>query len=413
MSTGFYPADILLPYGQNMKKWSVVACDQYTGSPEYWEELYRQVGDAPSTLHLTLPEIFLNERGMEDRIDAIHRHMEEYLDQRILRRHLNTMIYVERTLDCGRVRKGLVGVLDLEEYDFSPDATTLCRPTEETVASRIPPRQRVRTGAPLELPHALILIDDPTLSVIEPLEESKSKMKKVYDFTLMQRGGHLKGYTLSEEQVTQVDASLNALKEASAAKYGHPLLYLVGDGNHSIATAKACYERVKRNLGEAALEHPARYMLVEITNLHSSGTVFEPIHRVLYNVNKEEFLSELFAAQPQDGEQGQFLRCYADGEEQGIYLTRPTAKLTVGTLQSFIDDYLTRHPEAEVDYIHEEEALKTCCKAENSVGFLLPAIEKDCFFDSIFADGILPRKTFSMGESHDKRFYLECRRITK
>ena len=412
MSTGFYPADILLPYGQNMKKWSVVACDQYTGSPEYWKEIYEWVGSSPSTLHLTLPEIFLGQPGTEARIDAIHKHMEEYLEERILRRHLNTMVYVERTLENGRVRKGLVGALDLEAYDFTPGALSLCRPTEETVASRIPPRQKVRMGAPLESPHALILIDDASHSVIAPLEAQKEHLKKVYDFELMQHGGHIKGYTLNEALMTQVNDALTALKDASQQKYGSPLLYLVGDGNHSIATAKACYERLKKNLGEKAKEHPARYMLVEITNLHSSGTVFEPIHRVLYNVNKADLFAELSTLHPQNSTEGQTLGIYADGVEKSFTLTNPTSKLTVGTLQPLIDDYIARHPEVEVDYIHEEQVLKNCCKAKNSVGFILPAIEKDCFFESIVKDGILPRKTFSMGESNDKRYYLECRKIT-
>lgn len=411
MSTGFYPADILLPYGQNMKKWSVVACDQYTGQPDYWESIYEQVGTSPSTLHLTLPEIFLGQDDMEQRIDAIHEHMQEYLEQRILRRYPNTMIYVERTLENGKVRKGLVGALDLEEYDFTPGARTLCRPTEETVASRIPPRQKVRIGAPLETPHALILIDDQQHRVIAPLAEQKAQLKKVYDFSLMERGGHLKGYALSPQLVSLVTDALQQLKDSSVSKYGTPLLYLVGDGNHSIATAKACYEQIKQQLGDAAKTHPARYMLVEITNLHSEGTIFEPIHRVLYNVNKEDLMRELLTLQPQNGDDGQRLRLFADGKEQALTLTRPTSKLTVGTLQTFIDDYVAHHPDVTVDYIHEEQALKNCCAAPNSVGFLLPAIEKNCFFESIFADGILPRKTFSMGESHDKRFYLECRKI--
>ncbi len=413
MSIGFSAADILLPYGQNMKKWSVVACDQYTGSPDYWETITNWIGDSPSTLHLTLPEIYLGQPNLDGRIDAIHEHMDEYLEQRILRRYLNTMIYVERTLESGRIRKGLVGVLDLEEYDFTEGSAALCRPTEQTVASRIPPRSRVRVGAPLELPHALVLIDDIEHSVIAPLEADKAQMKKVYDFSLMQRGGHLKGYTLGAEQIQRVTDALQALKDASVEKYGAPLLYLVGDGNHSIATAKACYERIKRSLGEEALDHPARYMLVELTNLHSTGTVFEPIHRVLYNVDKQDLMQELCAAHPTDEPGTQEMRIYADGREQTFAFTHPTSKLTVGTLQTFLDDYIARHPDVMIDYIHEESILKNCCAAENSMGFLLPAIEKNHFFDSIVTDGILPRKTFSMGESHDKRFYLEARKITR
>ncbi len=412
MNIGFYPADILLPYGQNMKKWSVVACDQYTGQPEYWKAVYEMVGNAPSTLHLTLPEIFLEQEDTQHRILSIHQHMKEYLDQRILRSYPHAMIYVERTLENGRVRKGLIGALDLEEYDFTLDTTALCRPTEQTVASRIPPRQKVRTDAPLESPHALILIDDMQHRVIAPLADQKASLKKVYDFSLMQKGGHIKGYALPPELMEQVTLALQQLKDDSAAKYGAPLLYLVGDGNHSIATAKTCYEQIKKELGDAAKDHPARYMLVEITNLHSEGTVFEPIHRVMYNVDKKQFMEELLKLHPQGQDGEQTMRIYDNGKESTFTFAHPTAKLTVGTLQTFIDDYLQRHPETSVDYIHEEEAVKGCCAAENSLGFILPAIEKNRFFESIFTDGILPRKTFSMGESNDKRYYLECRKIT-
>lgn len=413
MNTGFRPANILLPIGHNMKKWSVVACDQYTGQPEYWKSVENYVGDAPSTLHMILPEVYLDREDTAERISNINATMERYLNEKVMKNFADSLIYIERTLSCGLCRKGLVGALDLEQYDFSTGSQTLCRATEQTVASRIPPRQKVREGASVELPHVLVLIDDPEMTVIEGLTASKSELKKVYDFDLMQQGGHIKGYAVPKKLQDQVLEGLDALRIGAQKKYGSPLLYLVGDGNHSLATAKACYEKLKSEIGEEAEHSPARYALVELVNLQSDGIVFEPIHRVLYNVDKPAFFAALEKAHPgaMNGKGEQTVGLYEDGTEKTIGFARPTAKLTVGTLQQFLDEYLAAHPETTIDYIHEDAAVKECCEAENSLGFLLPAIEKNAFFESIIRDGVLPRKTFSMGESRDKRFYLECRKI--
>ncbi len=411
MKIAFQPTDILLPHQQNMKKWSVVACDQYTGQPEYWKQVEELVGQAPSTLHMILPEIYLESEDVESRIDAAHKAMHQYLEENVFKKYKNALIYTERTQSDGLVRKGLIGALDLEEYDFSPDSTTLCRATEQTVTSRIPPRQKVRQTAALELPHVLVLIDDKQGSVIEALNDRKHDMKKVYDFSLMQQGGSLRGYVVDEQSAAQALKALEHLCTQSEQKYGSALLYLVGDGNHSLATAKACYESVKARLGEKAKEHPSRYALVELNNLQSDGIVFEPIHRVLYNVDAADLLEKLHRAHPQQHDAAQQCIVYQNTGEQILKFTNPTAKLTVGTLQKFLDEYLAIHPEVKIDYIHEEGAVKECCQAEKTVGFLLPAIEKDAFFESIVKDGVLPRKTFSMGNACDKRFYLECRYI--
>lgn len=412
---GFTNANILLPKNVNMKKWSVVACDQFTGQPEYWEQTAEYTGANSSTLHMILPECYLEESNVGERIDGIHDTMKKYLSDGVFSRHTDALIYIERTLSNGRIRRGLVGALDLEQYDFSPDASTLCRATEQTVASRIPPRKKVREGALLEAPHVLVLIDDPKMTVIEALGENKNELKKLYDFDLMQNGGHIKGYAVSPEQQTKVWSALETLCADSKEKYGTELLYLVGDGNHSLATAKACYEDIKAKLGDEALNHPARYALVELVNLQSDGILFEPIHRVLYNIDKNDLLAELQKLYPtaltSKGEQS--VRLLADSQETHIGFDRPAARLAVGTLQQFLDDYIARHPEVKIDYIHEDTALIECCKAENSVGFLLPAIEKNAFFESIIRDGVLPRKTFSMGDAADKRYYLECRQISK
>ena len=415
MKTAFKPADILLPNAQNMKKWSVIACDQYTGSAAYWQAVEQSVGDAPSTLHIILPEVYLGQADTPARIDAIHRTMDSYLKDGVFSELKDALIYVERTLADGKKRQGLVGALDLEEYDYNKDATTLCRATEATVPDRIPPRKAVRTGAALELPHVLVLIDDEKKQIIEALGEQKSEMQKVYDFDLMQHSGHIKGYTLSAAQKQAVLAGLDKLRAQSLGKYGTELLYLVGDGNHSLATAKACYEDLKQQMGDAAREHPARYALVELTNLKSEQLIFEPIHRLLKNADAEDFLKALTSRFPDaltaDAEQtvGMVTAC----GEQTLAFTHPTARLTVGTLQSFLDEYLAARPDVQIDYIHEDAALKELAAQPGSIGFLLPAVQKGAFFESIVRDGALPRKTFSMGVSDDKRFYLECRTIQK
>lgn len=414
MKTAFTPTDILLPKAQNMKKWSVIACDQYTGDADYWEEVAQKVGDAPSTLHMILPEIYLGQPDTAARVTAIHETMQRYQREGVFSTAKNTLIYVERTLSDGKKRPGLIGALDLEEYDYSPKATTLCRATEATVAERIPPRKAVREGASLELPHVLVLIDDDQKSLIEPLADQKDQMEKVYDFDLMHGSGHLKGYCPSEAQIRSLLEGLDALRKDSVRKYGTELLYLVGDGNHSLATAKACYEDLKAKLGDAALEHPARYALVELTNLHSEDLIFEPIHRLLKNVDKAALccaLQEAFPGAFSQGDAPQSVILCDGSQEQTVRFVQPSARLTVGTLQAFLDDYLSHHPETEIDYIHEDAALRKLAAQPGNLGFLLPAIEKGAFFESILRDGTLPRKTFSMGVSDDKRFYLECRKI--
>ena len=300
MNTGFFPGDILLPHGVDLTKWSVVACDQYTSEPEYWAAVEDFVGDAPSTLQITLPEIYLEGEDVEARIDAINATMRDYLTSGVLETVSSKYLYIERTLRDGTVRPGLMGVVDLEEYDYHKGSQSLIRATEGTVVERIPPRLRVRKNAALELPHVMLLIDDAKKTVLEPLAAAKDTLSVAYDFPLMMESGSIRGYVVDEAHAAGVNRALAALADGFSAKYGvtdkGTLLFAVGDGNHSLATAKEHYENIKKSLGAAAATHPARYALVEVCNVHDPSLQFEPIHRVVFDVDAEAMLSALRAA---------------------------------------------------------------------------------------------------------------------
>ncbi len=410
---GFGPADILLPQGCDLGKWSVVACDQYTAQPEYWQRVDKTVGEAPSSLRLILPESRLADPDVDAQIQTIHQTMDDYLAQGQLRELPQSMVYVERTQANGRVRRGLVGAADLERYDFHPGADALIRATEGTVLERIPPRVKVRQGAALELPHVMLLVDDPARSVIAPLAEQTGEMELLYDFDLMENGGHLKGWRLDQDQLDQVALALSALADEGAfqSRYnasGKPvLLFAVGDGNHSLATAKACHDQDPANSA-------ARYALAELVDLHDEALEFEPIHRVLFGVEPGDVLTALKAAYPgahEGAREGHALRYVHAGGEGTITVPQPESQLPVGTLQRFLDGYLAGHPGARLDYIHGDDVTESLARQPGNLGFLLSAMEKTQLFPTVIFDGVLPRKTFSMGEAHDKRFYLEARRI--
>ena len=392
----FNPADILLPK-KDFETWAVVACDQYTSEPDYWNDVEAIVGDKPSSLRVILPEIYLSDDNSE-RIAAINANMQSYLDGDVFDLHENSMIYVERE-SGSEIRRGIVGVIDLEDYDYRNGATSAIRATEATVLERIPPRVQIRKDAPLELPHILLLIDDPERTVIEPLAEEKEGFEKAYDFDLMKDGGHIEGRFLSDAAVKRVQDALEAL----VAGKDDGLLFAVGDGNHSLATAKECYNQSKDPL--------ARYALVEVVNIHDESIEFEPIYRVLFNVDAEDFIEGFSAYTDMKGIGiRHHFRCItpeADGELE----VKSTAKLPVGTLQSFIDVYMKSHPEVRIDYIHGEEVVESLCEQKGTLGFIFDGMEKDELFPAIVADGSLPRKTFSMGHARDKRYYIEARKI--
>ncbi len=418
-AAGLYPADILLPDFSAVSgtRWSVVACDQYTSQPDYWQRAEELVGDAPSTLRLILPEVWLDEAP--DRIPGIHAAMEDCL-RRVLRNRPDSMVLVERRLHGGQLRRGLVGCIDLEEYDYSRGAQSLIRATEATVPERIPPRMTIREGAWLELPHVMLLTDDRACTVVEPLADETDAMELAYDYDLMLDGGHLRGYFLTDSQKAHVAEALAALAtpEAMEARYGRadlaPLLFAVGDGNHSLAAAKAFYEHVKARLGTAALRHPARYALCEVVNLYDASLEFEPIYRVVFGVEPDGFLRDLaaYAAARQGGMPPQTLRWQA-GERQGeIPVPSPEAALAVGTVQAFLDGYMKNAPAgASVDYIHGEDTARALAARPDAVAILFDGMRKQELFSTVISDGALPRKTFSMGHAEDKRFYTEARRI--
>ncbi len=415
--TAFTTADILLPKlsADGMSKWSVVACDQYTGEPEYWEKTRKLVGDAPSTLDLILPEAYLEQPDCDERITKIHENMKKRINGGLFNLHKDCFILTKRVQADGRLRVGLVGAIDLEMYDYNKGSRSQVRATEATVAARIPPRVKIRMNAPLELPHIMILIDDAQNTVIEPLLEKK--LQTVYDFDLMQNGGHLSGEIVDGENARGVLEALDRLaaKEAFNARYGlrdeEVLLYAMGDGNHSLATAKECYEQKKR-AGSPDAEL-ARYALVEVVNLHSPALEFEAIHRVITDVNAHDLMCSMTETLGlADSAEQMFTVVGVGGKAHEFGITKPTANLTVGSLQSFLDDYLCKNG-GKIDYIHGEDVVRRLCAEGSAIGFLLPSMKKSELFPTVIKDGALPRKTFSMGHAHDKRFYCEARIIKK
>lgn len=417
---GFGPADILLPQNCDLTKWSVVACDQYTSQNDYWERVAQTVGDAPSTLKLILPESQLEDGHFEEHVADINRTMDAYLDQGLFRTLPNALIYVERWLDNKKLRRGLVGVVDLECYDYNAGSSSLIRATEGTVITRLPPRVAVRRNASLELPHIMVLVDDPDKQLIEHLTYETDRMEEVYDFDLMERGGHITGYLVPEDLQVDVCEILNTLARPHdfARKYdakGKPvLLFAIGDGNHSLAAAKAAYEEKKQHTPqEQWADLPARYALVELVNLHDESLEFEPIHRVCFDVDADELMKDFLAAYPGahygEGE-GHTITYVFDTEVGKITIPKPTAQLPVGTLQDFLDQWMQTHS-GRIDYVHGDDVTWELGRKPGNIGFLLPAMGKDELFKTVIFDGALPRKTFSMGEAHDKRFYLEARKI--
>lgn len=434
---------LLLPRaGIDLHRWAVVACDQYTSQPEYWRQVEALVGDAPSTLRLILPEVYLGATDEAERIGAIQETMRRYLAEGVLLPQSPDLTLVERETTRGRTRRGLIVALDLEHYNFNPGAKTLIRPTEGTILDRLPPRARVREGAPLELPHVMVLIDDPQRLVIDPL--FSEPLEPLYDVALMMNGGRARGWRLRNpllmqwvvEQLTRLaDPTLFAERYQTTAD--EPvLLYAMGDGNHSFATAKLIWEQLKRATPDPAaiMNHPARYALAEVVNLHDAGLEFEAIHRVAFGINVEHLLAALAAfCQGQGasltviesptwdaarhswaervGSNQHVIAFVAEGRCGVLVIEQPRLTLAVATLQAFLDAYLAEQAGARLDYIHGEDTLEQLGAQPGNIGFYLPALAKDDFFRTIIRDGALPRKTFSMGEADEKRFYLECRRI--
>ena len=397
----FMKANILLPENVKMEQWSVIACDQFASQPEYWAKARQLAADAPSALNLILPESELD-GDCEATIQKINETMHQYLNDQIFRVYPNSFIYVERTLLNGTIRKGVVGAVDLEQYDFHPQSNAAIRATEETVAERIPPRMNIRRNAPLELPHVLLLCDDDEKLLVESLTAKKDSLPLLYDFELMLGGGRIQGWLVADADADAFTAQLDTYGKRMQVRYGESgLMYAVGDGNHSLASAKGCYEENR------SCEN-ARYALVELENIHDEAQVFEPIHRIIKQTDTGALLEAMKAAIGK--ESGSPVVWYI-GEKSGtIFVHDEQGNLPVGIVQNFLDTYLAEHP-GIIDYIHGEDALQQLAQEENAIGLILPPVEKNAFFQGILAGGTLPRKTFSMGHAQEKRYYLEARKI--
>lgn len=406
LDNALHTARILLPRaGIDPGKWAVVACDQFTAQPEYWRQADALVGDAPSTLRLILPEAWLGDS--EARIPAIHAAMGQYLADGILETAVEDgFVLVERDTPSG-TRPGLVVALDLEAYDYDPGSASLIRATEGTVLERVPPRARIRAGATVELPHVMMLIDDPGMTVIEPLLERRAGLRPLYDFELMLGGGHLRGWAVEGEAVKGVFDAIDALNAKADG-----LLYAVGDGNHSLAAARKCWLELRDSLTpEARANHPARFALVELVNLACPALAFEPIHRALFGVDPSELMEayrDALRAEGADPGEGDDLVAF-DGA--GRTWRFKTAGHPLARLQAFLDSWLAGHPEARIDYIHGEAALRGLVNRPDALGLMPRPFDKSELFDAIRRHGVLPRKTFSMGEATEKRYYMEARRI--
>lgn len=394
MSKHFFPANILIPK-KDFEKWSVVACDQYTSEPDYWQEVKDIVGDAPSALNIILPEVYLSSDNSK-RINSINENMFKYLNDNVFEEVDETFIYIERTLHSGDVRKGIIGLIDLEDYSYIKGEKALIRATEATVLERIPPRVEIRRDASLEMPHIMLLIDDINKTVIEPFADKTASLEKLYDFTLMQNGGSIKGYSVKGNDAVNIQNALENL----IANTDDKMLFAVGDGNHSLATAKECYSINKTE--------NSKYALVEIVNIHDDSLQFEPIYRVLFGVEPEKIINDFIEKTGGEyfGDDAQKFICVYGDTKREISI-KPTGKLAIATLQKYLDE----NPMGTTDYIHGEDVVYKLCKQSNTLGFIFNGMQKDELFDAVKLDGALPRKTFSMGHAQDKRFYLEARKL--
>ncbi len=431
---GIRVPDILLPARMDTGTWAVIACDQYTQDNAYWENARSTAADKPSTLNLILPEIYLGKNDTDQRIQHIKQTMRSYLDSGVFAPAVNAFIYIERTTAYGRTRHGLLAAIDLETYEWKPFSTALIRATEATIVERIPPRKAIRTGAPLELPHIMLLADDPDHALVEHTGElvKRSGAQPVYEGPLMLNGGSIKGWKVQSLQAVQhIQEALNAIADRHTAPDGSVFLFATGDGNHSLATAKAVWDEYKA--AAHVSDGPARYALVEIVNIYDTGLTFEPIHRVVFNADPDALVSRIQKACAGRQVRMESAQALADavhksaasfgfsytagGIPQYIKLDTDIKELAVSRLQPELDAFIAEHnaraagQPISVDYIHGDMETLRLGEREHTTAILLPPIAKDSFFSTISSTGPLPRKSFSMGHADEKRFYLECRRL--
>lgn len=399
MSNYFKSADILLPQNTPMESWAVIACDQFTSDLAYWKRVRQNAGTYPSTLHMILPEAELSSSS-DETIDQINACMRRYLAEDVFREYPGCYVYIERTLVNGAIRQGVIGVVDLEHYHYDPSLHPKICATEMTVLERIPPRVAVRKDAELEFSHVLLLCEDPEFRLIEKVAQKKAELPKLYEFDLMEGGGHIAAWLVSGENAAAFDEALD--------QYEAENTYLVGDGNHSLVTAKTIYEQLKQKLPEeACADHPARFAMVELENVHSAAMVFEPIHRVITHTDTAKLLNDM---QSICDPNGTCVTWFAGKETGKLYVSTPKGELTVGVLQDFLDAWLAENA-GQIDYIHGDDAVAQLAEADNAIGFLLPTMDKSELFPFVQGGRTLPRKTFSMGHGCEKRYYLEGRKI--
>ncbi len=401
MKNVFTPAKILLPK-DNPETWAVIACDQFSSEREYWDRVTETVGSRPSTLHMVVPEAYLGSLSMEEASLSRNEKMTQYLEENVFAQYDNAFIYVEREITGGKLRRGIIGKLDLEAYDYLAGTNPPARASEKTVVDRLPPRIKVRSGACLEMPHILVLIDDEKRGAIEPLTRKKSTFEKVYDFDLMENGGHIRGWKLSDEEAVRVTRAMDALGQRQVQ-------FVIGDGNHSLAAAKDCWREIKKTLTPKEAEnHPARFALVEICNVYDEGIEFEPIHRIVFNCDPEAVLADLIAHA--GDEEGRELETIANGKRGTIKIVNNSLGGLIGAIQRVLDKW-EEAKGVTVDYIHDEKALEELSRQPNSLAIFLPAMNKSDLFITVEKDGVFPKKSFSIGHARDKRYYLECRKI--
>ena len=403
MKNVFLPANILIPDGISFEKWSVVACDQFSAEPEYWESVEKIVGDEPSTLNMIVPEAYLGKIDEDESTEKIRAVMDDYISKKYLKEIKDSFIYVERTQSDGETRRGIVGIVDLDEYDFSEDSDAAILASEGTVLDRLPPRIRVRRRAYLELPHIMALINDSEKTVIEPFAAKTKDLPLLYDFKLMEGGGHIRGYRLSGSDAEQVMSAMRALHGKC-----DPLM-VMGDGNHSLAAAKAYWEEIKQGISEAEqVGHPAKYGLVEVNNVYDPAIGFEAIHRVFFHIDADDFIAKFESAMPKGDD---YIIHWLTSEKSGtVGISAGCIGDMLTVMQNFLDEYCEQHG-CEQEYIHGDEALKKLAVGEKSIGLLLPSMDKSEIFKTVSESGVFPRKSFSIGHARDKRYYLECRSI--
>ncbi len=401
MKSVFTPANILLPK-ENFEAWSVIACDQFSSEKAYWDRVSEKVSDQPSTLHMVVPEAYLGTLSMEEASVSRNAKMDEYLKNDVFSLVENAFIYVEREITGGKIRRGMIGKLDLEAYDYLPGTNPPARASEKTVVDRLPPRIKVRSGASLEMPHILVLIDDEKRCTIEPLTEKKASFEKLYDFSLMENGGRITGYRIAENEARAVMAEMDRLALRDVQ-------FVIGDGNHSLAAAKDIWRKVKETLSPEEIEnHPARFALVEVCNVYDEGIEFEPIHRIVFDCDPEKVLAEL--EREAGDEKGRELLTIANGKRGKIKIQNHSLGSLIASVQKVLDRF-EQEEGCTVDYIHDESALEELAKRENSLAIFLPSMDKSDLFCTVEKDGVFPKKSFSIGHAKDKRYYLECRKI--